>query len=238
MPEYTRTLYPMECDYNGFMSPALVLRQSLDYILEDIKRDGCDKSILYPTHEAVWMISRMRFEQKMQIGMWDEVVFKTFPRVIENGRYIFYVEVHKNGELALWLDTAFMAVKVKERRTVPLEDIEPMWKTPPRQAESKHLARMKEMDCPFVPGGRHTVRFSDCDSNRHLTSPGYLALVCDELGYWGKSAHLMRFMQVDYASEVLPGTEIRFEVGRDGDKIDLHGYKPDGRLAFSASCIF
>ena len=137
MPEYKRKLYPMECDYNGFMSPALVLRQSLDYILEDIKRDGCDKSTLYPTHEAVWMISRMRFEQKMQIGMWDEVVFKTFPRVIENGRYIFYVEVHKNGELALWLDTAFMAVKVKERRTVPLEDIEPMWKTPPRQAESK-----------------------------------------------------------------------------------------------------
>lgn len=238
MSDYYRKLYPMECDYNGFMSPALVLRQALDYFLEDIRRDGCDKSVLYPKLEAVWMISRMRFQQELPIGMWDEVCFRTHPRVIENGRYIFYVEVYKGEKLALWLDTAFMAVKVRERRTVPLEEIEPLWRTPPRQAQSKHLARMGDMDCTFRPGGRHMVRFSDCDSNRHLTSPGYLALVCDELQFWGRDVHLMRFMQVDYASEVLPGTEIHFELGRDGEAYKLHGYKPDGKLAFSACCIF
>ena len=237
MSEYSRTVYPMECDYNRFLPPSAILRQALDYILEDIKRDGCDRSVIYPKCGAVWMISRMRFYQYRNITAGEVISYHTFPRVIENGHYIFYVEIFCADELVVRFDTVFIPVNAAERKVMSVERLEPLWTAPPRQAQSKYLVRL-DMDCEYVKGGKQTVRLSDCDSNRHLTSPGYLALICDELRFWGGEPQLMEFMQVDYASEVMPGTELSFEVGeRGGDRL-IRGYKPDGKLAFSSMCRF
>lgn len=237
MSEYNIMMTPMEGDYNRFLSPADILSKCLDCILMDIKRDGCDRSVIYPACGAVWMISRMRFYQTRNIKAWEKMRFETFPRVIERGRYIFYIELFIKNELVVRFDTVFMPVNAAMRKAMSVDVIEPFWKTPPRQAQSKYLVRLN-MDCDYHKGGKAIVRYSDCDGNRHLTSPGYLDLVCDELGFWKDGPKVMKFMQVDYASEVMPGTEISFEVGeRDGDKF-LHGYKPDGKLAFSAKCEF
>ena len=237
MSEYKRTVYLMECDYNGYWAPSTILRQTLDYILLDNKRDGCDQRVLQEKLGAVWMISRMRIYQYSQIGEGDELVFHTFPRVIENGHYIMYVEIYRGEELVVRFDSVFIAVYAHERKIVPVDVMEPLWLVPPREAESKYLLRMN-MDCDYRPGGVQTVRRSDCDSNRQLTSPGYLSLVCDVLGFWNEDKPLMRFMQVDYASEILPGTQVHFEVGeRDGAKL-LRAYKGDGKLSFSAMCEF
>jgi acyl-ACP thioesterase len=237
MTEHVITITPMESDYNRYLSPASVLKHSLDCVLQDIRRDGCDRDVIYKHLGAVWMISRMRTYQYSQIKMWDVINFHTFPRVIENGRYIFYVEAFRNKELVLRFDAVFIPVDDAKRKTMPVDVIEPLWKTPPRQAVSKQLVRM-DMECRYHPAGKQTVRYSDCDGNRHLTSPEYLALVCDELQFWGEEARLMKFVQIDFASEVMPGMEISFERGdRDGEKL-LRGYKPDGKLAFSATCVF
>lgn len=237
MSDYNREVFPMEGDYNRVQPPSAILRESLDCILEDIKRDGCDRSVIYPALGAVWMISRMRFYQYSQLKVGDVARFHTYPRVIENRRYIFYVEIFRGDELVIRFDTVFIPVNDKERKVMDLQLLEPLWKTPPRTAQSKYLVRL-DMDCDFQPGGKQTVRYSDCDCNHHLTSPGYLSLVCDELKFWEGEPKLMQFMQIDYASEVRPGTEISFETGeRNGAKL-LRGLKPDGKLAFSAMCIF
>lgn len=237
MTEHKLTITHMEGDYNRFLSPASILKHALECILEDIQRDGCDRNVIYPAIGVVWMISRMRFYQYKQVEVRDTINFHTFPRVIENDRYIFYVEVFRGDELVIRFDTVFIPVDAAKRKIVPIEEIEPFWKSPPRRAKSRSLKRL-ELECEFKPGGRQTVRYSDCDSNRHLTSPGYLALVCDELDFWSGGAKLMQFVQVDFASEVMPGTEISFETGEQNGTKMLRGYKPDGKLAFSAVCKF
>jgi len=237
MTEHKVLITPMECDYNRVLPPATILRQSLNSVLCDIRRDGCDRDVIYAACGAVWMISRMRIYQYKQIEVWDTISYHTYPRVIENGRYIFYVEGFRGDELMLRFDSVFMPVNAEKRKSMDIEEIEPMWKTPPRQAQSKFLTRM-DMECDYKPAGTQIVRYSDCDGNGHLTSPAYLYLTCDELGFWGGEERMMRFVQIDYASEIMPGTEVRFEKGeKDGAKL-LRGYKSDGRLAFSARCEF
>lgn len=237
MSDYNIRQMPMEADYNRALPPSVILRQSLDCILEDIELQGCDRTVIEREVGAVWMISRMRFYQFSQVHPWDVLRYHTFPRVIENGRYIFYIEIFRGDEMVIQFDTVFIPVDEKRRKIVEVDVIEPFWKDPPRTAESKFLVRL-DMDCEFTPGGKQTVRMSDCDTNHHLTSPGYLSLVCDELGFWGGEERMMKFMQVDYVSEVLPGMEISFETGRRGEMRLLRGHKPDGKLAFSAGCIF
>lgn len=237
MSEYSKKIYPMECDYYRNFPPSAILRDALHHILEDIIRDGCDRKVILARCGAVWMISRMRFEQYAQLTAGDVVVFRTFPRVIENDRYIFYVEVYRGEELVIRFDTVFIPVNQKERKLMSTAELEPLWKVPPREAVSKSLVRLN-MEADFTPGGSAAVRFSDCDSNRHLTSPCYLSMICDELKFWGEKENLMEFIQVDFASEVLPGTTLRFETAeRDGAKL-IRGWKEDGKLAFSAMCRF
>jgi len=48
----------------------------------------------------------------------------------------------------------------------------------------------------------------------------------------------MKLMQVDYASEVLPGTLLQFERGAADDVKYVRGVKPDGKIAFTSKCIF
>lgn len=237
MNEHRVLITPMEGDFNRVLPPATVLRQCLNSVLCDMKEDGCDRETVYQAVGATWMISRMRIYQYAQVNVWDTISYHTFPRVIENGRYIFYVEGYRDEELVIRFDSVFMPVDAAKRKVMDIEIIEPLWKAPPRQAQSKFLTRM-DMECDYRPGGKQTVRYSDCDVNGHLTSPAYLYLVCDELGFWGGDARMMKFVQIDYASEVMPGAELRFEVGeKDGAKL-LRGYKEDGKLAFSARCEF
>ncbi len=237
MSEYKYRIHPMEGDYFRALSPADILKKALDSVLEDIRRDGCDRDVMFPLLNAVWMISRMRFFQHKVIKIWDELVVRTFPRVIENGRYIMYVEMYVEDELVVEFDAAFMAVNAAQRKTMNIELLEPLWNVPPREAQSKYLMRM-DMEADYRPGGRQMVRLSDCDGNRHLTSPGYIDLICNELRFWQGDPRPMEFIQIDYASEVMPETEIRFETAEKDGMHLVRGYKEDGKLAFSAKCKY
>lgn len=237
MTEHRTVITPMEADYNRVLAPAKIQKQSLDSILRDIKRDGCDRDVIYPACGAVWMISRMRLCQYGQINIWDTIDYRTYPRAIRKERYIFHTDAFREGELMASFTAVFMAVNAAKRKVIPIEEIEPYWSAPAGQLTVDPPARM-DFDCGLERGGSRTVYHSDCDGNRHLTAPAYLTLVCDELGFWGGGTKLMRFAQIDYASEILPGTRVDFMTAeKDGARL-LRGYKDDGRLAFSARCVF
>ena len=50
-----------------------------------------------------------------------------------------------------------------------------------------------------------------------MTSGAYLSLACDGLGFWESGEkRTMQMMQLDFASEVRPGTALRYERGESG----------------------
>ncbi|MBR5224700.1 MAG: hypothetical protein IKV90_03425, partial [Clostridia bacterium] len=64
-------------------------------------------------------------------------------------------------------------------------------------------------------------------------------LTCDALDYWsGSEMRYMKEMQVDFASEVRPGTRLSFERGEEDGAHYVRAIKPDGKIAFIAKCVY
>ena len=240
MGEYKKTVEIMECDYHRTLPPRRVLEHAMSAILLEMRAGGADRDRLYAQCGAVWMISHMRFFQSAPIYPEEELSFQISPRIIDGAHYLFKAKVYRGNEVVIRFDTAFIPVDKQARHVMRLSLVEPLWNSPPGTLEmADPIHRLRDVcefhDCTY----RDTVRMSDCDCNHHLTSSAYLSLACNALDFWsGPPERYMKMMQVDYASEVLPGTELRFAVGEaDGAKF-ARGYKPDGKIAFTAKCIF
>ena len=238
MSEYTKLVETMECDLFRQLPPRQVLEHCISMTLLDMKADGCDGPALERGCGAVWMTSHTRFYQFSPIVPGAMITYRTFPRVIEGNRYIYYVELRRGDELVVRFDASYIPVDKAERHVLRISQVEPLWKTPSREAKSRNLRRLRP-DVEFVPCGGDTVRYSDCDTNGHMTSGAYLSLACDGLGFWESGEkRTMQMIQLDFASEVRPGTALRYERGEAGGVRYLRGVKPDGKVAFVAAAIF
>ena len=238
MAEYIRLVEPMECDYYRHMPPSVILSHCLSMMQCDFVRDGVGRGVIQANHGAVWMISSMRIIQYADLCVGDTITYKTRPRVVEGKKYVFYLEIFRGDELVVRFDTNFIAVREKERKIVSVAELEPHWSKPPREAESRMLRPLRPQ-CEFRDGGGDTVRLSDCDSNRHMTSAGYLSMACDALGFWSDDgSKRMKMMQVDFISEVRPGSYVKFEVGEENGLKYMRGIKDGDKLAFVACCDF
>ena len=207
--------------------------------LIDMKADGCDGDALAGLG-AVWMASHARLFQYAPIVPGDFLTYRTFPRVIEGNRYIYYVEVYRGDALIARYDASYIPVDKAARHVLRIDQVEPLWKGPSRAAPSRNLHRLRP-DVELSPCGGDTVRFSDCDINGHMTSGAYFAMVCDRVGYWEQPAEhprYMRMIQLDFSSEVLPGTRLEFSRGEVNGLHYLRGTKPDGTVAFTAACVY
>ena len=239
MAEYTKTVEIMEGDYFAQMPPKLVLEHCLSVTLIDIFRDGLTKQAIYDACGAVWMISHMRFTQTAPIREGDELVFHTHPRVEERARYIYEAEITRGEEELVRFECSYIPVDKAARKVVRLTSLAPLWKSPARETETPSTLRRLRPECTFTPCGSDTVRLSDCDGNRHMTSGAYLSLACNALGFWeSDSPRYMKMMQLDYISEVYPGTLLHFERGEAEGIRYVRGLKPDGTVAFTAACDF
>lgn len=238
MAEYIRVVEPMECDYYRHMPPSVMLGHCLSYMQCDFVREGCGRAVIQRDHGAVWMITSMRIVQHSNLRVGDIINYKTYPRVIDGKKYVFYLEIYRGSELVAEFDTNFIAVEETRRHIIPVEELEHHWATPSRHTSERGLVRLHP-DCEFTESGGDTVRMSDCDSNHHMTSAGYLSLACDALGFWnGGEDRLMKSIQVDFISEIRPGTFVTFLTGEKNGVKYMQGIKPDGKIAFTAACKF
>ena len=200
--------------------------------------DGCDGPALEKGLGAVWMASHARIFQYAPIASGDFITYRTFPRVIEGNRYIYYVEILRGDTLVVRFDASYIPVDKTARHVLRIAQVEPLWKTPSRTAVSRNLHRLRPA-CAFSPCGSDTVRWSDCDCNGHMTSGAYMSMACDALGYWeSETPHYLRMLQLDFCSEVRPGTLLHFERGEDFGLQYLRGVKPDGTVAFVAALVY
>ena len=238
MSDHIKRVELMECDYYRRFPSKLLLEYSMGFIMDDITPIGGGTENLYRQCGAVWMLSHSRILQEEDIFPYDVLCFRVHRRVVEGARYVFLIDILREDRPIARLDCSFIPVDKQARRVVRLEQVEKIWTEPPRTAESKHLQRMRPK-CAFYPCGEDTVRYSDCDWNGHMTSGAYVALACNMAGFWGaQEPRRMRKIQIDYASEVYPGTRLTFERGEEDGVQYLRGVKPDGKIAFTAACEF
>ena len=238
MPEYIRMVEPMECDFYRHMPPSVILSHCLSMMQADFVASGIGRAVIQREHSAVWMISSMSIRQHGSLCVGDTIKYVTYPRIIDGKKYVFAIDIYREEEKIVEFETNFMAVTEAERKIVPVEVLERHWTSPPVYAEKPHLSRINP-GCAFRDAGGDTVRMSDCDSNGHMTSAGYLSLACDALGYWSaEEQRQMRFMQVDFRSEVHPGSFVKYEVGEESGLKYMRGIKDGDKIAFTVCCDF
>ena len=238
MAEYIQRVEIMECDYYYQLPPKQLLEHCLSLTLLDMRQDGCGPEAILERLNAVWMISHMRYTQSAPIMHDDLLTYRSFPRTTERGRYRQHVDILRDGKKLVDFDTSYIPVHREARHILRLNQLEPMWTVPPEACDAPPLLSIRP-ECEFVPCGGDTVRLSDCDKNHHMTSGAYLSMVCNALDFWeSESPRYMRFMQVDFSSEVRPGTALEFFRGESWFLHYVRGVKPDGKIAFTAACEF
>ncbi len=238
MAEYIRIVEPMECDYYRHMPPSVILSHCLSMMQADFVANGIGRAVIQAEHGAVWMISSMSIRQHDCLRVGDIIKYDTYPRMIDGKKYVCRMDIYRGEDKIIEFETNFMAVQEKERKIVPVEELERHWTCPADIAMYRHLPPIKP-GCEFREAGGDTVRLSDCDSNRHMTSAAYLSMACDALGYWENGEERqMRFMQVDFRSEVRPGTFVKYEIGEESGLKFMRGIKDGEKIAFIACCDF
>lgn len=238
MAEYTYSMETMENDLYRQLPPKMILEHGLSFLLIDIRNDGCSKEVIYDAAGAVWMLSQMRFSQYAPVDPRDVLTFRTSPRLNRQNCFLYDVDVFRGTELIIQLQVGLIAVAKEARRIIRPDVLAPLWTAPARETAPFVMSRLRP-SCEFTPCGSDEVRYSDCDCNGHMTSGAYLSFACNALEYWcNDPSRFMRTMQVDYSSEVYPGTLLRFERGEQDGITYVRGIKPDGKVAFTAACEF
>ena len=154
----------------------------------------------------------------------------------EKGVRIYYTaDVMCGSRCAASADICFFAVEFETRRIIRLRDIDHLWNCPALPGENMEKAVCRG---DMVRAAEETVRFSDCDSNRHMSSPKYLDLVCDVTGYWAEREKLCSLMQVDFVSECRPGERLELLTAQEDGLTYVRGVKADGTSAFDAVCSY
>lgn len=238
MSEILRKVEAMECDYHRTLPPKLLLEHTLSAVLEKMIAAGGSRQRLFETTGAVWMLSHARFQQYFPLYPGDVLRYNISPRVMEGAHYRLCAEANVGDRKALDFAFGIIPVQTADRHVLRLEQAEPIWTTQAITDTNEPLTRLRP-DCEFSPCGCDTVRMSDCDINHHMTSGAYAALACDALDFWGGSeTRYMKQMQIDYCSEVKPGTTLSFERGEAENAVFLRALKPDGKKAFIARCCY
>ena len=235
MSIFRHTIFPMYTDYNCNASPAELARMIIGDTLLQIDADGIPRLRLITEKHSVWMVDKFALSQSRSIPWGSELEIDIAPRAEKGVRIYYSTELRIGGEAVGTAQLSFFAVDYDERRVMRLSELSGMWNEPAQPGKAMPRAAFRG---DMQIAGSERVRWSDCDSNHHFTSPKYLDLVCDFTDFWGGEERVCSYMQVDYVSECRPGEELRILRAGDGESVFVRGEHSDGSTAFDAVCRY
>ena len=235
MSIFIHGVQPMYTDYYFKLPPAEMARMIISDTIFQLDYDGIPRLRLIEEKQGAWMVDKFRLEQLRPISYPEVMEVDIQPRREKGVRIYYTALVRVKDELVARAEISFFAVNYLQRSIIRLSELEHMWNCPAEKGKNMEKAAYKgEMELLT----KINVRYSDCDSNRHLTSPKYLDYVCDITDYWGGEEKLCSLMQVDYVSECRPGEELSIYTAREGDRLFVRGVHAAGTTAFDAVCIY
>lgn len=236
MRTYKHQLQPMYSDYHCNASLSELARMIIGDAILQMEADGISRQTLIEEKKGAWMVDKFRLELFKHIKYAVKMDIKVSERR-ERGVRIFYtVEVMDGETLMARAELTFFAVEYETRRILRLRDIEYLWNSPAQPSE-KNMAKAAYHGEMSAVGTEH-IRFSDCDSNHHLSSPKYLDYVCDVTDYWSENEKICDIIQVDFVSECRPNTELTLLKAEQDGMTYIRGCHADGSTAFDAMCKY
>lgn len=237
MAKLELTIHPMETDFYGYVAPETLIRLAVDVSDMQSDEDGLPGNKLYEELGAVWMLAKLQLKQFAPIVSGDHITVTITPRAIEGVRYLRVADFLRGGERVAECACVFIPVLFDERSIVRPDQVEALYAARP---DSELRVRVGRVRVPANAAVTYedTVRDSDCDSNRHFSSPKYAAMICDALGFWRGGEGIMKRLQIDFHNECRAGEKLFMHTAeQDGVKYIL-GKDSQDRQIFAAACEF
>ncbi len=223
-------------DYHGFVTPNYMMREIDEGVAAANYADGVGFSHIFPAIGVTWMLGQCVLEFKELLTPGYEVEIEACPREQFGIATVRRCIMFREGREIMRFAAKLLPVDFNARKAVPASTLDPFWKSPAAPCGEKiSFLKMPEI---METKERYTVKYRDCDTNKHMTAFRYLDLIMETVGYWDGPAYLPERIQVDYLRECLPGEILQLQYGKADDIHYCRGLKADGSSAFHASVRF
>lgn len=223
-------------DYHGFVSPNYMMREIDEGAAAANYEDGVGFAHIYPTIGVTWMLGQCVLEFKELLAPANEVEIEAMQREQHGIATVRRCVMRREGREIMRFAAKLLPVNFAARKSVPASTLDPFWRSAPAPCGERIL--FLKMPENMEERERYTVKYRDCDTNKHLTAFRYLDLVMETVGYWDGPARLPERVQIDYLRECLPGDVLLLQY-REQDGIHYcRGVKEDGTFSFHASVKF
>ena len=232
----THTFPACSGDYHGYVSLNYMMREIDEGVAAANFEDGVGFSHIFPAIGVTWMLGQCVLE-------FDELITCAKPVEIESRareqfgiatvrRCVMYCE----GREVMRFAAKLLPVDYYARKAVPASALDPFWKSKP--APCGEAIRFLQMPEKMETREHYTVKYRDCDTNRHMTAFRYLDLVLETVGYWEGEHHLPKRIQIDYLRECVANDRLDLQYGFENGISYCQGVKEDGTVSFRSGVVF
>ncbi len=183
-------------------------------------------------NEALWVLSKVKFEMIKQPSSYETVHVKTWP--LQPDKLVFtreYLITDASGDILVKGTSEWVVINSKTRKLAMAADFFPIKEG--FLTEKLFEGKIKKVT-DFTPDNEaYKVRtaFSDCDINGHVNNIKYANYVMDALEL-SKDKHIKAF-QIDYSQEVVSGTDLHIYTDINGNEIIAKGVGDDNKKKFA-----
>ena len=223
---YTETLElrACSCDMSGFWKPSAILETMQETAGVHSRIFGLGRDVMDAMNIA-WVLSRLTvsFDRIPTVG--ETLTIETYPTP---NRHMFFPRTHifrdSTGAQVGCANSLWVLMDLTERKLTRSDEVLA------HMPDNTGMAMLPGMPATVrpLPGEPVTVevipRYSELDMNRHVNNTKYLDWCVNALGVDVMAENCITAFDVNYDAEILPGSVIRTELTRDGNKFAFCGF--------------
>ena len=212
------------CDMSGAWKPSAILETMQETAGVHSRIFGLGRDVMDAMNIA-WVLSRLtvRFDRVPVVG--ETITVETYPTP---NRHMFFPRTHifrdGTGAQVGCANSLWVLMDLTERKLTRSDEVLA------HMPDNTGMAMLPGMPATVKPlsgepvTGEVIPRYSELDMNRHVNNTKYLDWCVNALGVDVMAENCITAFDVNYDAEILPGSVIRTELTRDGEKFAFCGF--------------
>lgn len=231
--EIEHIITPDEADFTGKWRPGDIFRAMQRAAEIHANELGWGYAVLIEKNIA-WVLTRTQVQMDAYPKVWDGITIVTWTGLIKHSVFPRYFEFRAaDGSVLGKAITLWVLLDLKERCMVSAdragidvpadEGHAPALPFPSAPRELKGVEPKLKEKLPV---------YTDFDINGHVNNTRYIDWLCDLFPTERYQGHFMQELTVNYAGEILPGTELTLMLAEEGEHFSLRDC-PGGKAHFT-----
>lgn len=231
--EIEQIITPDEADFTGKWRPGDIFRAMQRAAEIHANELGWGYTVLKKKNIA-WVLTRTQLQMEDYPKVWDKITIATWTGLIKHSVFPRYFEFRAaDGTVLGKAVTLWVLLDLSERSMVSADKAQ--IEVP---ADEGHAPALPFPSAPRELKGVEPILieklpvYMDFDINGHVNNTRYIDWLCDLFVPERYREHFISELNVNYAGEILPGTELTLMLAEDGEKFSLRDC-PDGKAHFT-----